>query len=131
MLRALGISQATLVKYLAELRGGGLIVQKPFGTAVVYEILYDVAIVRGLANKYEIFDLNRFLIANNQPQNPEWIGKVFNFRDMVYIYAKHKDGFTVGIPVYDNDWKGVVEAVALGLNIQAFINAMVIHFGQR
>lgn len=131
IMRALGLSQATLVKYLAELKGEGLIVQKPFGTAVIYEILYDVAIARKLGEKYEIFDVDKYLTAKSQLNNQEWTGKVFNFGDMVYIHARHKGGFAVGIPVYDKDWKELVEAVALGLNIEAFITAVVNYFSQR
>jgi hypothetical protein len=122
--RALGISQATLVRYLSELKGEGLVVEKPFGTAVVYEILYDVAVARGLVGKYEIFDLDKYLAAKNQLNNQEWIGRVFNFGDMVYIHARHNSGFTIGIPIYDKDWKELVQAVALGLNIEAFITAV-------
>jgi len=131
IMRALGISQATLVKYLAELKGEGLVVEKPFGTAVVYEIPYDVAIARGLVGRYEIFDLDRYLAAKNQTSNQEWVGKVFNFGNAVYIYARHKDGFTIGIPIYDKDWKELVQAVALGLDIEAFITGIVNYFQQR
>jgi len=130
IMRGLGVSQATLVKYLAELRGEGLVDEKSFGTAVVYEIPYDKAIARGLAGKYEIFDLDKYLMAKSQPINEEWKGKVFNFKDAVYIYARHKDGFTIGIPIYDKDWKELIQAVALGLNIEAFISAIVNYFGQ-
>jgi hypothetical protein len=132
ILRDLGMSQATLVKYLAELKGEGLVLEKPFGTAVVYEILYDVAITKGLVNKkYEIFDYNTFLAATNQPSNQEWTGKVFNFGDMVYIYAKHRDGFAIGVPIYDKDWKELIQGAARGLNVVAFIAAIVNYFGQR
>jgi len=131
IMRDLGISQATLVRYLAELKGERLVVERPVGTAVVYEIPYDVAIVRGLAKKYEIFDLDQYLAATTQQNNQEWTGKVFNFGDVVYIYARHIGGSTIGIPVYDKDWKELVQAVALGLNIQAVITAIVNYFGQR
>lgn len=131
IMRALGISQATLVRYLAELKGEGLVVEKPFGTAVVYEILYDVAVARRLVGKYEIFDLDKYLATKNQLGSQEWTGKVFNFGDMVYICARHKNGFTIGIPIYDKDWKELVEAVALGLNIEAFITAIVNYLQQR
>lgn len=128
---ALGMSQATLVKYLAGLKGERLVVEKPFGTAVVYEIPYDIAIARGLADKYEIFDLDKYLAAKNQPSSREWTGKVFNFGYVVYIYATHKDGFKIGIPILDKDKKELVEAVALGLNIEAIFTAVVIYFAQR
>lgn len=131
IMRDMGISQATLVKYLAELKGEGVIVEKPFGSAVVYEILYDVALTRGLVDKkYEIFNYDTFLAATNQPNTHEWIGKVFNFGDMVYIYARHKEGFLVGIPIYDKDWKELVQAVAHGLNIAAFISYVANSLGQ-
>lgn len=121
---ALGISQATLVKYLAELKGEGLLLEKPFGTAVVYEIPYDMVITRGLAAKYEIFDSEKFLALTNQSSNSEWTGRVFKFGDVVYIHARHRGGFTFGIPIHDKDWKELVEAVALGLNLGAVITAI-------
>jgi len=131
IMRSLGLSQATLVKYLAELRGEGLVVERPFGTAVIYEILYDVAISKGLAEKHAIFDLNKYLTTKSQPSSQEWVGKVFNFGDVVYIYARHKNGFVIGIPIYDKDWKELVQAVALGLNIEAVFSAIINYFGQR
>jgi hypothetical protein len=132
MMRELGLSQATLVRYLAELKGEGLVVERPFGSAVVYEISYDVAIARGLVKKYEtLFDLSQYLAATGQQNNQEWTGKVFKFGDDIYIYARHKNGFTIGIPIYDKDWKELVQAAALGLNIQAVITAIVSYFGQR
>lgn len=131
MMRALGMSQATLVKYLAELKGERLILEKPFGTAVVYEIPYDIAITRGLAEKYEIFDSDKFLAVTNQPSNQEWMGRVFNFGDVVYIYARHKSGSTIGVPIYDNDWKELIQAGALGLNLGAVITAIINYLQQR
>lgn len=131
IMRALGISQATLVRYLAELKGEGLIVEKPFGTAVIYEILYDVAIVKGLVDKYMIFDLDKYLAVKDQLSNQEWSGKVFNLGDMVYIYIRHQNGFTVGIPIYDKDWKELIEAVSLGLNIEAIFTAIANYLQQR
>ncbi len=128
---ALGMSQATLVKYLAGLKGERLVVEKPFGTAVVYEIPYDIAIASGLADKYEIFDLDKYLAAKSQPSSREWAGRVFNFVDVVYIHAIHKDGFKIGIPIRDKDKKELVEAVALGLNIEAIFTAIVNYFAQR
>ena len=131
IMRALGISQATLAKYLAELKGEGLVLERPFGTAVIYEIQYEIAIARGLTERYKIFDLNEHLKAKNQPINQEWIGKVFNFGDAVYIYAKHQSGFALGIPVFDKDWKEIIQAVALGLNVEAFFSAFVNYLGQK
>lgn len=130
IMKALGMSQATLVKYLAELKGEGLIGEKPFGTAVVYEIPYDIAIARGLGAKYEIFDSEKFLAATNQQINQEWTGRVFKFGGVVYIHARHRDGFTIGIPIYDKDWKEVVQAVTLGLNLGAVITAIADYFAQ-
>jgi len=124
MMRDLAISQATLVKYIAELQGEGLVVEKPFGTAVVYEILYDTAIARGLVDRFKIFDLDNYLAAKSQKGSQQWTGKVYNFGDVVYIHARHTNGFTVGIPVYDKDWKELVQAVALGLNVDAFFSAI-------
>lgn len=119
------------MKYLAGLKGEGLVAEKPFGTAVVYEIPYDIARARGLADKYEIFDLDKYLTAKNQPSSQEWVGRVFNFGDVVYIYATHKSGFKIGIPIRDKDKKELVEAVALGLNIEAIFTAIVNYFAQR
>lgn len=130
-MNALGISQATLVKYLAEFKGEGLVLEKPFGTAIVYEIPYDRAIARGLADKYEIFDLDKYLATKSQPSSQEWVGRVFNFVDAVYIHATHKDGFKIGIPIRDKDRKELVEAVALGLNIEAIFTAIVNYFARR
>ena len=131
IMRNLGISQATLVRYLAELKGEGLILERPFGTAVIYEIQYEIAVARGLTEKFKIFDLNEYLKAKNQPINQEWVGKVFNFGDAVYIYARHQSGFTLGIPIYDKDWKELVQAVAMGLSVEAFFSALVSYAGQK
>ena len=118
VMRALGISQATLAKYLAELRGEGLIAERPFGTAVIYEILYDVAIIKGIAEKFKIFDLDSYLAAHGQ-QNQEWKGAVFDFKGMVYIFVRHVSGSIIGIPIYDKEWKELVQVFALGLNLEA------------
>jgi len=120
IMRTLGTSQATVVKYLAELKGQGLVIERPLGTAVVYEIQYDVAINQGLAEKYKIFDLDSYLAAHGQ-QNQEWKGKVFKFGGMVYIFARHINGFTIGIPIYDKEWRELVEAIALGLNLEGLL----------
>lgn len=128
LMRALNMSQATLMRLLSEMRGEGLVVERPFGTAVVYEIPYDVAVARGLAKEYEIFDLEAYLAAHNQPSNGDWTRKVFNFGDVVYIYAKHRSGSIIGIPVDDKDWKELIRGVALGLHIETFITAIINHF---
>jgi len=131
IMRALRMSQATLVRYLSELKGEGLVVERSFGTSVVYEIPYDIAIAKGIAEKYEIFDSDKFLVVTNQLNNQEWKGRVFNFGDVVYIYARHKDGFTIGIPIYDKDWKEIVQAVTLGLNLGAVITAIANYLQQK
>jgi len=84
-----------------------------------------------LAEKYEIFDSDKFLVVTNQLNNQEWKGRVFNFGDVVYIYARHKDGFTIGIPIYDKDWKELVQAVTLGLNLGAVITAIANYLQQK
>jgi len=122
IIRALEISQATLVKYLAELRGEGLVIERPFGTAVIYEILYDVAIARGFTEKYKIFDLDHMTILG--ADNQGWSGKVYNFGELVYINARHKDGFALGIPIYDKDIRELIRAVTLGLNFGMIITAI-------
>jgi len=127
-MRALNISQATLMRLLSEMKGEGLVVERPFGTAMVYEIPYDVAVERGLAKEFEVFDLEAYLTAHNQPNNGEWIRKVFNFGDVVYIYARHRSGWTIGIPVFDKSWKELIQGVALGLNIEAIITAIINFF---
>ena len=120
IMRALGISQATLVKYLAELRGEGLIVERPFGTAVIYEIQYDVAITKGMAKKFEIFDLDSYLAAHRQ-QNQEWKGMVFDFKGMVYIFVRHISGSIIGIPIYDTEWEELIRLITIGLNLEALL----------
>jgi len=122
IMRALEISQATLVKYLAELRGEGLVIERPFGTAVIYEILYDVAIARGFAEKYKIFDLDNMAMLG--ADNQEWSGKVYNFSELVYISARHRNGFALGFPIYDKDVRELIQAVTLRLNLGIIIAAI-------
>jgi hypothetical protein len=123
MIRALQISQATLVKYLAELKGEGLVTEKPFGTAVVYDIHYDIAVSRCLAEKYKIFDYELYAAAR-KTDTQGWKAWVFNFGIMLYIFARHKDGFTIGIPIYDKDLKELVKAFSIGLNFEAIVKAL-------
>lgn len=123
MMRALQTSQATLVKYLAELKGEGLVTERPFGTAVVYEIHYDIGVSKGLAEKYKIFDLDLYAAAH-RTDTQGWKAYVFNFGPMLYIFARHKDGFTIGIPIYDKDLKELVQAFSLGLNFEMIITAL-------
>jgi len=123
MTRALQTSQATLVKYLAELKGGGLVIERPFSTAVIYEIHYDIAVSRGLAERYKIFDLDVYAAAH-RADTQGWKAYVFNFGPMLYIFARHKDGFTMGIPIYDKDLKELVQAFSLGLNFEMIITAL-------
>jgi hypothetical protein len=123
MMRALQTSQATLVKYLAELKGEGLVIERPFGTAVIYEIHYDIAVSRGLAERYKIFDLDVYAAAH-RADTQGWKAYVFNFGPMLYIFARHKDGFTMGIPIYDKDLKELVQAFSLGLNFEMIITAL-------
>jgi len=123
MMRALQTSQATLVKYLAELRGEGLVIERPFSTAVIYEIHYDIAVSKGLAERYKIFDLDLYAAAHTI-DTQGWKAYVFNFGSMLYIFARHKDGFTIGIPIYDEDLKELVQAFSLGLNFEMIISAL-------
>jgi len=124
IIRALSVSQATVVKHLAELKGQGLIIERAFGTAVVYDIQYDIVINQGIADKYKIFDLDSYLAAHGQ-RNNEWKGKVFKFGSMIYIYIRHVNGFTVGIPIYDKEWRELVEAFAMGLNFEGLISYII------
>jgi hypothetical protein len=128
IMRALNMSQATLMRLLSEMKGGGLLVEKPFGTAMVYELPYDVAVAKGLAREYEIFNVETFLAIHDQPNNGDWTRKVFNFGDVVYIYAQHRSGATLGIPVYDKNLKELIQGAALGLNIEAIIAAIIKYF---
>ena len=120
IMRALGTSQATLAKHLAEFKGQGLILERAFGTAVVYDVQYSAVINQGMAKRYERFDLNQFLGAHGL-QSQDWSGKVFVFGDMVYIFANHTSGFNIGIPMYGKERRERVEALTLGLNIEALI----------
>lgn len=123
MMNALGISQATLVKYISELKGEGIVIEKPFGTAVIYEIPHDVAIARGLAEKYMIFDLEYLKKVKGYNANG-WTGKVYNFNEVIFITARHESAFSITIPIYDKDLKELVKAAALGLNFGILINAI-------
>lgn len=123
MMRALQTSQATLVKYLAELKGEGLITERAFGTAVVYEIHYETAVSRNLANKYKIFDLDLYAAAHRTDTHG-WKAYVFNFGQVAYIFARHENGFSIGIPIYDKNIKELVEALSLGLDLEMIITAL-------
>jgi len=118
IMQGAGASQATVVRYLAELKGQGLVTERPFGTSMIYEVQFDKAIAQGLVDRYQIFNLDNYLAAHNQT-NADWTGKVFKFGSMVYIYVHHTSGFNLGIPIYDKEWKELVEGFALGLNLEA------------
>ena len=119
IMTGVGASQATIVRYLAELIGQGLIAARPFGTSMIYEVQFEKAIRQGLVpDTYKIFDLDSFLALNSQ-QNPEWTGKVFKFGNMIYIYVRHISGFEIGIPIHDKEWKELIEGLSLGLNLEA------------
>ena len=122
LLNALGISQATLVRYISELKGEGIVIERPFGTSVIFEVAYDVAIARGYANKYLILDSTNLKHLNLGSK--EWTVKVYNFRSVVYISARHKDGLSLGIPIYDNDLKELINAVSGGLNFVNLLSAI-------
>lgn len=123
MIQKLGISQATLVRYISVLEGEGAVVEKPFGTAVIYEILHDVAIAKGRAEKHMIFDLEH--LKKIKGYNVKgWTGKVYNFNEVIYIAARHESGFSLAVPIYDKDLKELVKATALGLNLGILINAI-------
>jgi len=123
MIRTLQTSQATLVKYLAELKGEGLITERVFGTSVVYEIHYDIATTRGLAEEYKIFDLDLYAAAHITDTRG-WKAYVFNFGPITYISARHQNGFAIGIPIYDKDLKELIQAFSLGLNLEMIITAL-------
>jgi hypothetical protein len=123
MMQTLGISQATLVRYISVLKGEGIVVEKPFCTAVIYEIPHDVAIAKGLAEKYMIFNLEHLKKIKGYNANG-WTGKVYNFNEVIYITARHESGFSMTVPIYDKDLKELVKATALGLNLGILINAI-------
>lgn len=123
MMNALGMSQATIVRYISELKGEGTVIEKPFGTAVIYQILYDRAIARGLAEEYVIFDLEYLKRVKGHDMNG-WTGKVYNFSDEIFITARHESGFSMTIPIYDRDLKEMVKAASLGLNFGILISAI-------
>jgi hypothetical protein len=123
MIRALQTSQATLVKYLSELKGEGLVIERPFGTAVIYQIQYDIGVGKGIVEKYKIFDLDLYAKAH-RTDTQGWKAYVFDFGPMVYIFARHKDGFTIGIPIFDKDLKELVQAFSLGLQFETIITAL-------
>lgn len=123
MTQTLGISQATLVRYISVLKGEGIVVEKPFGTAVIYEMPHDVAIAKGLAEKYMIFNLEHLKKINGYNANG-WTGKVYNFNEVIYITARHESGFSMMVPIYDRDLKELVKATALGLNLGILINTI-------
>jgi hypothetical protein len=123
MIQTLGISQATLVRYISVLEGEGAVVEKPFGTAVIYEILHDVVIAKGLVEKYMIFNLEHLNKIKGHNVNG-WRGKVYNFNEMIYITARHESGFSMTVPIYNKDLKELVKAAALGLNLGVLVNAI-------
>jgi hypothetical protein len=119
-----GASQATVVRYLAELIGQGLITERPFGTSMIYEVQFEKVISQGLVKSYEIFDLDNYFALHNQA-NQEWTGKVFKFGNMIYLYAHHVSGFNIGIPIYDKEWRELIEGFALGLNLEALFTGFI------
>lgn len=126
MMNALGMSQATIVRYISELKGEGIVTEKAFGTAVIYQILYDRAIARGLAEEYVIFDLEYLKKVKGHDING-WTGKVYNFNDEIFITAGHESGFSMTIPIHDKDLKELVKAASLGLNFGILISAIAEH----
>ena len=114
LLRHFGVSQATLVVRLAELKGKGIVTERKIGTSVVY----DIGSLSSAAQYGYVKEIGSEMVG-------DFLATLYLFGNTTCLEIVHKSGgLSFRIPIYNKELKDFIELIKGLKDLEKVVQSM-------